>query len=268
MEKYEEVFHLERLKDRVAVKEMLRLMEENGRQEQAAEFALLIDATDSIVQQYDPICAKLDEIRQQLADLSTPRHPVKDALSQTVQKVERGTTDAALWILKVREHIVSCAKTAVADFKREGVSALDKAISALGIQGRLETIQEKIAASLDRISESIHTVEAMGQELRSAGNHLKNAGRTAAGKEVQQIDGGQEGRFQAVVLAPLRAVHSMLADLNRTAYAALGAVDRLSRAAEQGRGKREKSSVRQRLGKKPPALPAPAPAKNPREAER
>lgn len=34
-------------------------------------------------------------------------------------------------------------------------------------------------------------VEAMGEELRSAGGHLKNAGRAAAGKEARQIDGGQ-----------------------------------------------------------------------------
>lgn len=259
---------MEPLKDHAAVKEMLRLMEENDRQEQAAEFARLISAADSIIQQYDPICAKLDEISRQLAGLSAPRHPVKDALSQTVQKVERGVTDAHLWFLKVREHIISCAETAVADFKREGVSALDKAVSALGIQDLLETMQEKIAASLDGVSESIRKVEAMGQELRSAGGHLKNAGRTAAGKEVQQIDSGQEGKFQAAVLAPLRAVHSMLGGLNRTAYAALGAVDRLSRAAERERGKREKSSVRQRLERKPPDLPAPAPMKKPHEVER
>ena len=185
-----------------------------------------------------------------------------------MQKVEYGATEALTWILTVREHIISCAETAVADFKREGVSALDKAVSALNVQYLLETMQEKIAASLDRVAESIHKVEAMGQELRNAGGHLKNAGRAAAGKEARQIDGGQEGKFQAAVLAPLRAVHSMLGGLNRTAYAALGAVDRLSRTAERGRGKREKSSVRQRLEGKPPALPAPVPAKKSHEAER
>ena len=139
--------------------------------------------------------------------------------------------------------------------------AFDKAARAMGIPypGGVE---------LDRVAESIHKVEAMGQELRNAGGHLKNAGRAAAGKEARQIDGGQEGKFQAAVLAPLRAVHSMLGGLNRTAYAALGAVDRLSRTAERGRGKREKSSVRQRLEGKPPALPAPVPAKKSHEAER
>lgn len=259
---------MELLKDHTAIKEMLRLLEENDRKEQAAELARLIAAADGIVQQYDALYAKLDDLKQQVAALPEPRHPVKDALSQTVRKVEYGATEALTWILTVREHIISCAETAVADFKREGVSALDKAVSALNVQYLLETMQEKIAASLDRVAESIHTVEAMGQELRTAGGHLKNAGRAAAGKEAQLIDGGQEGRFQAAVLAPLRAVHSMLAGLNGAAYAALGAVDRLSRVAERERGKREKSSVRQRLERKPPVLPAPAPAKKSHEAER
>ena len=259
---------MELLKGHAAVKEMLQLLEENNRKEQAAELARLIAAADSIVQQYDALYAKLDDLKQQVAALPEPRHPVKDALSQTVQKVEYGATEALTWILTVREHIISCAETAVADFKREGVSALDKAVSALNVQYLLETMQEKIAASLDRIAESIHKVEAMGQELRTAGGHLKNAGRAVAGKEAQQIDGGQEGKFQAAVLVPLRAVQSMLVNLNKTADTALGAVDRLRGAAERGRGKREKSSVRQRLEKKSPTLSAPAPVNKSREAER
>ena len=106
----------------------------------------------------------------------------------------------------------------------------------------------------------------MGRELRSAGAHVKNAGRAAGGKEVQPVDGGEAGRIQSAVLAPLRGVHSVLTQFSRTNGKALTAVERLEDAADRNRGKREKSSVRHRLEKKPPALPAPA--KKFREAER
>ena len=259
---------MELLKDHAAIKEMLQLLEENGRKEEAVELARLIAVADSIVQQYDALYAKLEDLKQQVAALPEPRHPVKDALSQTVQKVEHGATEALTWILTVREHIISCAETAVADFKREGVSALDQAVSALNVQYLLETMQEKIAASMNRVAESIQKLEAMGQELRSAGGHLKNAGRAMTGKETQTVDGGQEGKIQAAMLVPLRAVQSMLVNLNKSVDTALGAVDRLSLAAERGRGKRGKSSVRQRLDRKPSDSPASAPLKKLREAER
>lgn len=259
---------MELLKDHAAIKEMLRLLEENDRKEQAAELARLIAATDSIVQQYDALYAKLDEIELLVEDLPKSAHPIKTTILQTIPRAERNATEAFRWLLTVQDFITSFAETAVKDFMREGVSALDKAVSALNVRCFLKTMQKKITVSLDRVAESIHKVEAMGQELRTAGGHLKNAGRAAAGKEARQIDGGQEGKFQAAVLVPLRAVQSMLVNLNKTADTALGAVDRLRGAAERGRGKREKSSVRQRLEKKSPTLSAPAPVNKSREAER
>ena len=52
------------LKDHEAVKEMLRLMEENDRQEQAAEFARLIDAVDNMSQQYAKLTNELTEVKE------------------------------------------------------------------------------------------------------------------------------------------------------------------------------------------------------------
>ena len=104
----------------------------------------------------------------------------------------------------------------------------------------------------------------MGQELREAGNHLANAGRAAAGREIQPKDVTQEGRFQAVVLAPLRGTDRMLTGMTRTTQAAVRNVRRLERTAEENRGRRERSSVRQRLEQKkeivsqaPPSSPPP-----------
>ena len=254
------------LKDHEAVKEMLRLMEENARQEQAAEFARLIDAVDNMSQQYAELTNELMEVKERLSEASRLRHPLYDILSKTVRSVETKADNAFIWLCSVRDHITSCAETAVADFKRMGVSALDQAVSALRINDLLTAVGEKISAALDSAEKSIQKLETMGRELRSAGAHMKNAGRAAGGKEVQSVDGGEAGRIQTAVLAPLRGVRSVLTQFSRTNGKALAAVARLEDAADRNRGKREKSSVRRRLEKKLPALPAPA--KKSREAER
>ena len=99
----------------------------------------------------------------------------------------------------------------------------------------------------------------MGHELRSAGSHLKNAGRSLTGKDTRQVDGGQEGRLQAAVLAPLRTTHRIYSRMNNATLAAIGSVERLEQAATQGREK--KTSIRQELqGKKAEAAARPAPA--------
>lgn len=89
-------------------------------------------------------------------------------------------------------------------------------------------------------------------------------------KETRQIDGGQAGRVQAVVLAPLRTAHASLSGINYTISTAEGAVHRLGKTAEQGRGKRERPSVRRQLAQRKaavPALPGPDLRRKPREAE-
>ena len=246
------------LSDYEAVMELLSLMEENGRELQAAELSCLISALDSMEQQYSSVLAELRDIKREL----TPEQPSFDLV-----QVEQARDQLAT----VKERIIAWAKTAVEDFKRVGVSALDTAISSLGIKNLLETMQDKVCGAMENVDASIKKVKTMGQELRSAGAHLKNAGRAAAGKETQEVDGERPGRFQAVVLAPMRAVHGALAGLNRTIYMAEGAVERLGHTAERGRGKREKPSIWQQLDQKKgevSALPAPKPVRSQKGIER
>ena len=87
-------------------------------------------------------------------------------------------------------------------------------------------------------------------ELRDAGNHLANAGRAVMGREIQTKDVTQEGRFQAVILTPMRGVEKVLSGMERTTKAAVSSVRRLERTAEENRGKRERPSVRQKLEQK------------------
>jgi len=91
------------------------------------------------------------------------------------------------------------------------------------------------------------------------------------------VDGGQEGRFQSVVLAPMRAVRKLLTSMNNATLAAIGRVEHLEQTAEAARehqteraaqrpGKRlaKKPSIRQALRKNQAEIagkPAPAPDK-------
>lgn len=109
----------------------------------------------------------------------------------------------------------------------------------MGIHKTLEAVQQNISGSLDDTKKSIEKVETLGHELRSAGGHLKNAGRAAVGKEPRQVDGGQEGRFQSAVLAPMRTVQKLLTNMNNATLAAIGNVERLETAAEAAREARK-----------------------------
>ena len=250
-----------------AIQQFMKLLEENGRQGQAADLSALMWYMDGMNRQYDAVLQELQSVRQQLAQAQEPS--VKYVMQGAVAKLEHKAHQIKDTLDNLWEKIAGCASAAVENFKEAGVSALDKAVSAIGAKNVLESLQEKISGMISDTKQNIEKVENIGHELRSVGGHLKNAGRAVTGKETQVVDGGQEGRFQSVVLAPMRATQKLLSNMNNATLAAIGGVENLEVSAEAAREARaerqaeKKPSIRKALAEKKveAAQPAPAPEK-------
>ena len=240
------------LQETEAIQQFMKLLEENGRSEQARELAFLLAYMDNMSRQFDSVLNELQEVKAQLA--RAKETPVKKTLGNMTDALENNVRQARGLLRNLRKKIMSCAAHAVENFKTAGVSALDKAVSAMHVKPMLESLQQKISGMIAGTEENMAKVAETGHKLRSAGGFLKNAGRALAGRETYLVDGGKPGHIQAAVLAPLRAVRMALSGMNRATLAALRGVERLGRTEE-------KHSVRVfLLESKPkvPALPAPA----------
>lgn len=248
------------LQENDTLQQFMKLLAENGREGQAADLSQLMWYMDGMTRQYESVLRELQEVRQQLAQSQeTPQKNLigrmVDALESKVQQV-RSALDS-LWT-----KISQCAAEAVENFAEAGVSALDKATDKAlqGTKSALEGVRKTICGAYEDVKRDIEKVEEMGHELRSVGGHLKNAGRALTGKETQRVDGGQEGRFQSAILAPMRATQKLLVGMNNATLAAIGRVEELERPVEernrdlprtthQTPGKRlaKKPSIRQQL---------------------
>ena len=266
---------MDTLQGNEAVQQFIELLEENGRQGQAADLSALMWYMDGMMRQYETVLQELQDVRQQLAQEQRPT--VKEAMQDAVEKLENKVQQGRTALTGLWERIAGCAARAVEGFKEAGVSALDQAVSALGVKRALEALQENLSGAVKDAKNSIEKVERMGHELRSVGGHLKNAGRAMTGRETQAVDGGQEGRFQSVVLAPMRTVKKMLSSMNNATLAAIGGVENLEQTAETVREVRaerkaeRKPSVRKDLEEKigqtaAPAASAPDKDRRPHEA--
>ena len=224
------------------MEQFLKLLSENGRAGQSEDLSRLLFYMDGMNRQLDAVRQELQTVKVQLAQAQDT--PQKTVLQGMVDGLQSKVRQAQEKLDSLREKIMQCAANAVESFKRVGVTALDKAVSAMSIHKTLEAVQQNISGSLDDARKSIKKVETLGHELRSMGGHLKNAGRAVAGRETQAVDGGQEGRFQAAFLAPMRTAYKMLSSMNNTTLAAIGNVERLETAAEAVR-EAKKPPVRQ-----------------------
>lgn len=218
-----------RLMENEAVRQFYRMLVENNRPDAGQDYSILLWQMESMAEQLKAASQELAQAREQLAKMQ--ESPEKGFVSRTIDVVDNRIHAMQEGIMGLKEQIITCAKEAAAGIKQAGVKALDKAVSAIGAKKTLEAMQKNLSGSITEVKQSIEKVEAVGKELRSAGGHLMNAGRAAAGKEMVTVDGGTEDRFQAAVLAPLRAERNILNKLNNLTLAAIGSVERLEQAA-------------------------------------
>ena len=249
-----------------AFQEFLKLLNENGRAVQGQDLSLMAWYLDGMERQFDAVLQELQSVKAELAQVSERQAPAEFFLSKMVEALETRVERARNRLLTFCDRIVECAQDAVDRFKDAGVSALDSAITAMGVKKGLEHLQEGLQNSLSGIRDAIGKAEDVGHELRSVGGHLKNAGRAMTGKDTQTVDGGQEGRFQSAVLAPMRGIQKLLSNINNNTLAAIGVVEDLEQSADMpGKRLAKKPSIRQALQKNQTeiaAKPAPAPDKN------
>lgn len=240
------------LSDHEAIMELLSLMKGNGRKLKAAELSYMISAIDNIDRQYSELLSMLQNISKELTEANEQCRAV-GAVPPDLSVYQAAQKEAEQILSKIaaaREKIVDWAETAVEDFKLIGVSALDTAMSALNVRNMLETLRKQARSSAWNILAATQRAETMGRETQSMGRHLKNFMRIIRGKETQTIDGGQEGRFQSALLAPIRTVRKMLPGASNAALISIGGAEHLSDSAKTARKARaerktaEKSSIR------------------------
>ena len=244
------------LSDHEAVTELLSLMKENGRKLNAAELSYMIYAIDHIDKQYSELLSMIQDRRDRLAEAAAECYAAGAEAPDfsEFQVVQKEAEQVLSKVAAVKEKIVIWAKAAVEDFKQIGVSALDTAMSTLNVHSMLWTLRRQARSSTLNIIATIQRAETMGQEMRSMGGHLKNVIWVIQGKAPQVVDGGQEGRFQSVILAPMRAVRKMLSVVSNATLAAIGGVEHLSESAEAARKARAERAAQKpgkRLEKKP-----------------
>lgn len=234
--------------------QFLKLLEENGRAVQGQDLSLMAWYMDGMERQFDAVLQELQAVKAELAQVTEQQAPSKPLLIKMAEALEAKVEQAREQLTAFRDKIMECVKDGLDRFKDAGVSALDNTVAAMKVKNGLEHLQDGLQSALSGMKDALEKAEDMGHELRSAGGHLKNAGRAMTGKETQVVSGGQEGRFQSAVLAPMRGVQKLLSSINNNTLAAIGVVEDLEQSADMARDRRAERAVQKpgkRLAKKP-----------------
>ncbi len=248
------------LKDDVLVKALIRYMNEHGYQKKSEKVACLVSHIDIMNQQHDFFMSDIKETKWHLAHAVEQYYPVKSSCNKMAIAVGECARTLHYYLFKNREHIASCAKTAVAEFDQRGISGLNQAVFMLYTYGPLEITKDKMSKAANDIMNLIHDIETMIQELHTPNSCLRNARHGTYDKE--QIE--ECAKYLRESQEFLQSASSTLYCVNREITAMLETVHHLERLPE----KAERPSVRCRLVSEAPARALPGPAKRPHGGER
>ena len=268
---------MEPLEQEQNVKTVTALMDANGRHEVSVDLVALLVIMADLDRRNQALEQELRGMRAELNELKARKSPLAKTMESAVTAAQNCVDSVKEQLSAMRQRVVAWAKDTAENVKLHGISALDKAVSALHIKPMMEAAQNTIQGALDSVRAAVDRGEEMGFQLREAGRAFGNAFKAAQGREENLTPAVQEGRFQKAVLAPPRAVKDVLNGMNETALDGVAKLDALEQAGQASRErlaeKREakKPSIRKELEDKRAevkALPAPAPdrTRKPQEA--
>ena len=232
-------------KQQDALTELLDLLTQNGKKQEAAELSALFSQFAAMETQYGKVLSELAAVREQLATLHDGGN--RAAAMQETKQTQAHVTQAKETLSTLKGNMTDKIRKTLAAVKQHGISALNKAADFLGVKKALAEMKGNIQDAIASTQSSIDRINAVGSELHALNEHAKNLGRALTGKERKELTQRNEDKgVLAAVAKPLKRHKATLEGMEKNIDRAMARVERLEQAAAKGREK-EKPSIREEI---------------------
>ena len=246
-----------------ALTELLDLLTQNGKKQEAAELSALFAQFSAMETQYDKVLSELAAVQEQLATLHDGGN--RAAAMQETKQTQAHITQAKETLSTLKGNMTDKIRKTLAAVKQHGISALNKAADFLGVKKALAEMKGNVQDAIASTQSSIDRINAVGSELHALNEHAKNLGRALTGKERKELTQRNEDKgVLAAVAKPLKRHKATLEGMEKNIDRAMARVERLEQAAAKGREK-EKPSIREEI--KAAAKPEQPKKKAPQKAQ-
>ena len=250
-------------KQQDALTELIDLLTQNGKKQEAAELAALSAQFAAMEAQYGKVLSELAAVREQLATLHDGGN--RAAAMQETKQTQAHITQAKETLSTLKGNMTDKIRKTLATVKQHGISALNKAADFLGVKKALAEMKGNVQDAIASTQGSIDRINAIGSELHALNEHAKNLGRALTGKERKELTQRNEDKgVLAAIAKPLKRHKAALEGMEKNIDRAMARVERLEQAAAKGKEK-EKPSIREEI--KAAAKPEQPKKKAPQKAQ-
>jgi len=232
-------------KQQDALTELLDLLTQNGKKQEAAELSALFSQFATMETQYGKVLSELAAVREQLDTLHDGGN--RAAAMQEPKQTQAHITQAKETLSTLKGNMTDKIRKTLAAVKQHGISALNKAADFLGVKKALAEMKGNVQDAIASTQSSIDRINAVGSELHALNEHAKNLGRALTGKERKELTQRNEDKgVLAAVAKPIKRHKATLEGMEKNIDRAMARVERLEQAAAKGREK-EKPSIREEI---------------------
>ncbi len=237
------------LKEQENLKELFRILDENGLKEEKEQVLSLADYIDSMDEQFGKVLSELQDVKQQLDQMQ--EKGIRQSALKTVRAVESKVGEARVQLKVLKVRFVDGVNRTIKGFKEKGTLAVYQTIDFFGIRKRLQAVKMHLHRSIESADRGIDRLSGIGDEIYGVKTHLGNIKRELAGKEPlaagsRDVETGAVFQIQKILYGTIGALNGMEKQTDQT----LKRLDSLGQRAEEIRKPSVKESLRSLQGNK------------------
>ena len=231
------------LREQENLKELFRILDENGLKEEKEQVLSLADYIDSMDEQFGKVLSELQEVKLQLDQMQ--EKGLRQSALKTVRAVENKIGEARTQLKVLKARYVDGVNRTIKGFKEKGTLVVDKTIDFLGIRRGLEAVKTHLHQSIERADRGIDRLSNIGDDMHGVKTHLGNIKRELAGKEPlaagsRDVEAGAVFQMQKMLYGTIGVLNGMEKQTDQT----LKQLDSLGQRAKVIRKPSVKESLR------------------------
>lgn len=207
------------LREQENLKELFRILDENGLKEEKEQVLSLADYIDSMDEQFGKVLSELQDVKQQLDQMQ--EKGIRQSALRTVRAVESKVGEARVQLKVLKVRFVDSVNRTIKGFKEKGTLAVYQTIDFFGIRKRLQAVKMHLHRSIESADRGIDRLSGIGDEIHGVKTHLGNIKRELAGKEPltvgsREVEKGAVFQVQKMLYGTMGVLDHMEKHTDRT----------------------------------------------------
>ncbi|GAA6396752.1 DUF6674 family protein [Solibaculum mannosilyticum] len=163
--------------------ELISALQENGLIQEKQEVESIASYLENMEMKFGEVLQELQEVRGQLSVLQ--EKGVRSTVKNVIFQVETKVTETKTQIAAAKNSFLQSAANAVTELKEHGLSAFQKALSAMRIPQALSHLRNGLHNSVQVCLQGASTVSQISREIHEVREHAQQIGRIVRGKPQQ-----------------------------------------------------------------------------------